>query len=98
MKLSLLLRPVQVALILFAAMSLQSLQGGSATWNLHPISDDWNTAANWTPNTVPNGPNDIATFEASSQTDVTISRSTEVNELIFSPGASGFTINVTEGR
>jgi hypothetical protein len=28
----------------------------SATWNLNPAGDDWNTAANWTPATVPNGP------------------------------------------
>ena len=26
------------------------------------LSGDWNTAANWMPNTVPNGPSDIATF------------------------------------
>src|SRR6266446_2574459 len=30
--------------------------GGSATWNLNPTSGDWNTATNWTPETVPNGP------------------------------------------
>ena len=44
------------------------------------------------------GRGDVATFETSNQTDVTISAATEVNELIFSPGASGFTINVTEGK
>ena len=65
----------------------------SATWNLNPISGDWNTPANWTPNTVPNGPNDIATFGLSNQTDITVSiQGTEVNELIFAPGASPFTI------
>lgn len=34
----------------------------STTWDLNPTSGDWNTAANWTPTTVPNGPTDIATF------------------------------------
>jgi hypothetical protein len=29
---------------------------GSAQWNLNPISGDWNTAENWTPMAVPNGP------------------------------------------
>jgi hypothetical protein len=43
----------------------QNAHAGSATWNLDPISSDWNIAANWTPNTVPNGPDDIATFELS---------------------------------
>ena len=73
--------------------SLTAAYADSATWNLNPISGDWNTAANWTPNTVPNGPNDVATFEASNQTDITLSRvPTEVNELVFNPGASAFTI------
>src|SRR5262245_37995164 len=73
-------------------------EAGSATWSANPISGDWNNPANWTPNTVPNGPNDVATFGASNQTDVIISSSTELNELIFSPDASGFTINVTENQ
>jgi len=37
-----------------------------ATWNLNPTSSDWNTAANWTPNTVPTG---TATFEVSNTTN-----------------------------
>jgi autotransporter-associated beta strand protein len=86
-----------IFLILTSAFILDA-HAASATWSANPIGSDWNTAANWTPNTVPNGPNDVATFEASNQTDVTISTFTEVNELVFSPGASGFTINVTEGR
>jgi hypothetical protein len=28
----------------------------SAQWNFNPVSGDWNTAANWTPTTVPDGP------------------------------------------
>ena len=38
---------------------------GSATWNLDPINENWNDAANWMPNTVPNGPADVATFGVS---------------------------------
>jgi hypothetical protein len=34
---------------------------GSATWKLNPGSGDWNTASNWMPATVPNGPSDVAT-------------------------------------
>src|SRR5437588_11015056 len=34
---------------------------GSGTWILNPINDDWNTAANWSSDTVP-GPLDEATF------------------------------------
>jgi len=44
---------------------------GSATWNLNPTSGDWNTASNWTPNTVPNSPTDTATFGVSNITTIT---------------------------
>ena len=73
--------------------ALNAVYADSATWSMTPISNDWSTAANWTPNTVPNGPDDIATFGLSHHPDVFVSTNTEVNELIFSPGASPFTIN-----
>jgi hypothetical protein len=60
----------------------------SAEWDLDPISGDWNTAANWTPNGVPNGPADIATFGLSHTTDVSISANTEVNSIIFTSAAT----------
>lgn len=60
----------------------------SAQWSLNPTSSDWNTAANWTPVTVPNGPADIATFGLSNTTDVSISASTEVNEIVFTAAAT----------
>jgi hypothetical protein len=59
-----------------------------AQWNLDPISGDWNTAANWTPNDVPNGPADVATFGLSNTTNVSISTNTEVNSLVFTSGAA----------
>ena len=65
---------------------------GSATWNLNTASGDWNTATNWTPATVPNGPADIATLGVSNSTDVSVSTATEVDGIIFNPGASVFTI------
>jgi autotransporter-associated beta strand protein len=65
----------------------------SAQWDLDPISGDWNTAANWTPISVPNGPGDTATFGLSNTTDVSISANTEVNGITFTPGASAFVIN-----
>jgi hypothetical protein len=59
----------------------------SAEWDLNPISGDWNTAVNWTPDGVPNGPADIATFGLSNTIDVSISENTEVNSIIFTPDA-----------
>src|SRR5438445_1995208 len=61
---------------------------GSATWDLNPGSGTWNTAANWTPMTIPNGPADTATFALSNTTNVSISANTEVNGITFTPAAT----------
>jgi autotransporter-associated beta strand protein len=71
---------------------------GSAIWDLSPGSGDWNTAANWTPMTVPNGSGDTATFGLSNTTDVSISANTTVNHIIFTPVATnGYTITASPG-
>lgn len=68
---------------------------GNATWGPNPISGDWNTAANWTQNTVPNGAGDIATFGKSAVTDLSINTtSVEVSNIIFKRGADAYTITV----
>jgi autotransporter-associated beta strand protein len=67
---------------------------GSAHWKTNPTSGDWNTAANWMPATVPNGPLDTASFATSSQTAVSLSANTEVNMLFYRPGASAFVTTV----
>jgi autotransporter-associated beta strand protein len=64
----------------------------SATWNLDPPSGIWNMATNWTPASVPNGPSDVATFELSSETNVSFSAVTEIDGIVFNPGANAFTI------
>jgi autotransporter-associated beta strand protein len=78
-------------ILLFAA---KSGYAGNATWNNNPANGDWNTATNWTPNTVPGG-SDIATFNSSNITDITISEYSEVLEILFNPGASSFTYTVS---
>lgn len=95
-------RPVKLSfkVIIISALSLPLLfcvsvstgMAGSATWNLNPISSDWNTAANWTPATVPNGVNDVATFDASSITNVTVSSSVQVSNIVFNAGAPAYSI------
>jgi autotransporter-associated beta strand protein len=70
----------------------------SATWDLNPGSGDWNTAANWTPMGVPNGPADIATFALSNTTNVSISANTEVNGITFTSAAKNpYFIRVSSG-
>ncbi len=65
---------------------------GSATWGTNPTSGDWNTAANWTPQTVPNTASDIASFATSNQTQIAVSALTEIGGIDFSQGADAFTI------
>ncbi len=57
-----------VVFVPFLLSAASTAFAGSATWNLNPTSGDWNTAANWTPATVPNGPADTATFDISNTT------------------------------
>src|ERR1051325_6606187 len=94
MKPSFLLRLVPLALTVCAVASLPSAHAGSATWNLNPVDNDWNNPANWTPQTVPNGPNDVATFGQSNITAISISAGAEVNTITFAPGARAFPITV----
>jgi hypothetical protein len=70
---------------------------GSAQWDLDPISGDWNTAANWIPNGVPNGPADTATFGFSNTTAVSISEDTEVNGIITPAATNHYSITVSSG-
>ncbi len=80
-------------LLLFSSQSFSF--AGSATWQLHPTTGDWDTAANWTPATVPNNPSDIATLGVSSITSISISNYTPVNSIIFEAGASAYEITPT---
>ncbi|PYK12104.1 MAG: hypothetical protein DME65_05105 [Verrucomicrobia bacterium] len=75
-------------------LGIQTSHAGSAAWKASPASGDWNTPTNWRPQTVPNGPSDIATFAGSDTTSVSFSANTEVNGIAFNPGASAFTITV----
>jgi autotransporter-associated beta strand protein len=68
-------------------------QAGSATWNLNPTTGDWNTASNWTPATVPNGPADVASFATSAALNPLVDSNIELDRIVFNPGASAFTIS-----
>ncbi|MGH8092884.1 MAG: autotransporter-associated beta strand repeat-containing protein, partial [Chthoniobacterales bacterium] len=87
---------IRPTLALFACVTFLSAasaaRAGSATWNLNPTNSDWNTATNWTPNTVPDGPADTATFDLSNTAAVAFSATTEVNGIVFDSGASSYTI------
>ncbi len=76
----------------FFFLAHHGLQAGSATWNLNPISGDWNDPANWTPHTVPDAPGDVATFAASNITDIVVTGDITVGSIVYNTGAGAFTI------
>lgn len=68
------------------------LQAASGMWNLNPVDGDWNAPLHWSSLSVPNGPADIASFGLSNVTNVFLSANTEVDGIVFNPGASAYTI------
>lgn len=80
-----------------AAMLVLTAQfsfAGSASWLAAPQDSAWENPNNWTPGGPPDGPSDIATFAQSSQTDVNISTSKEVNSIVFTSNSHSFTLNI----
>ena len=90
---------IQLLLLLI----LQTAFARSATWSLNPTSNDWNTAENWTPPTIPNPEADTATFGPSNTINLTIGEwsdgsentVTRVGKVVFAEGAGAYTITVT---
>src|SRR5262245_57545076 len=78
--------------LLFLLPAAGTSFAGSATWKAAPATGDWNTAANWTPATVPNSPTDTATFATSNIMGVSLSAQIQLNSIVFNAGASAFTI------
>ena len=76
----------------FLFLTTQPIPAVSARWNADPISGDWNTAENWTPAGVPDGPADVATFGISNVTEVTPSTFVTLGGIVFEPGASSYDI------
>src|SRR5438105_14716801 len=76
---------------LLLLLTSQPSYAGSATWAQN-ASYSWDEAADWTPQTVPDGPSDTATFATSAQTFVYLSDgdTIDVNGITFDPGASAF--------
>jgi autotransporter-associated beta strand protein len=80
-----------MAMLVFS-LTTQIASAGSATWNAEPPLFVWDAATDWTPNTIPDGPDDIATFDVSDTTGVQVAFSRTINSIVFDPGASGFTL------
>ncbi len=79
---------VTFSLTLVLPLGVESSHADSATWLANPASRYWNTAANWMPNTVPNGPADTARFGVSTITAISVLDFIEVKSIEFDAGAS----------
>jgi hypothetical protein len=75
-------------------LSAQVSMAGSATWLSSPPDSAWENSNNWTAGGPPNGPSDIATFAQSSQTNVNISTSEEVNSIVFTSGCAAYDFSI----
>ena len=79
-----------IAAAIACLLFVHNSPAGNATWSSNPSSNDWNTAGNWVPQTVP-GPDDIGTFTTSTATSISVSTYTAVRGITFGAGASAFT-------
>jgi autotransporter-associated beta strand protein len=81
------------AVALLAAMPARAQD---ATWSTAPGSSNFNTAANWTPATVPTG---TAFFGASNTTSIAFQpfTTTSVGTLQFNPGAPAYSFTTENG-
>jgi autotransporter-associated beta strand protein len=78
-------------------LGLQVSQAGSATWRATPQSSIWNDASNWMPRTIPNGSGDVATFQPSSVTSISLAASITLDSAVFPDGLEAFTFNLLPG-
>src|SRR5262249_23015045 len=64
-----------------------------ATWLQSPVDGEWGRCENWTTQTVPNGPGDVATFSASSVTTINGGYCLPtLDSLVFYSTAGSYTI------
>jgi autotransporter-associated beta strand protein len=78
-------------------LGVQVCQAGSSTWRATPQSSSWNDSSNWMPHTVPDGSGDVATFQPSSISSISLAASIALDSAVFLDGSGAFTVNVPPG-
>ncbi|HEY3032913.1 MAG TPA: hypothetical protein VGJ68_22445, partial [Bradyrhizobium sp.] len=80
------------ALVAVAALLPDVARAQNATWLAAPATNNFNTATNWNPATVPTG---TAFFDTSNTTSLTFSNAfTVVGGWTFNPGASAYSFTI----
>src|SRR5436305_7241021 len=67
------------------------------TWD-GSSSTDWNTAANWTPATVPNSPTAAVNFTGTALGTINISASVQAQSLTFTNPTGNYTLTSSVGQ
>src|SRR5438874_8621446 len=87
-------------IVLLLLSTTGNVQAGSASWS-GQLNSNWNVFQNWSPQTVPNGPSDIATLGGTFNRTVYLSANVQVNAITFpkpfSPSAVNYGITVNPG-
>src|ERR1051326_299882 len=90
---------VTPAICALVSLTATAAHAGSATWS-GQLNSNWNVSQNWSPQTVPNGPNDVATLGGSNNRDVYLSANTEVYGITFPkplfPTAVNYLVTVSQ--
>jgi autotransporter-associated beta strand protein len=76
--------------LLLVAASSGPVHAQDATWQVNPATGNFNTATNWTPNSVPSG---TATFGFTNTPNVSFSAFTTVDAIVFAGGAPAYTLS-----
>ncbi|MDQ3200082.1 MAG: hypothetical protein M3Q46_13030, partial [Verrucomicrobiota bacterium] len=84
-----------VVLALFASLVARPAQACDGTWKLDPVDDNWNNAANWSDNCVPD---DVPHFGVSNLVDITVTEGAFPSNLDFQVGASSYIFTVPARR
>ncbi|MFD0892929.1 autotransporter-associated beta strand repeat-containing protein [Luteolibacter ambystomatis] len=71
---------------------------GSAQWLAAPTTGYWNTAANWSPATVPSSLTDTAIFGASGLTSISFSADVPLGSLVFNNNAPAYALTIGPSR
>lgn len=79
-------------LVLASGMSIQPAAALDGTWLLTPFNNDFNFGPNWDGGSLPTG---TASFGTSRTTDITITSSATLGEIVLNPGASNYTFSTT---
>ena len=83
-------RSIRAALLAGTALTALPAMAQDATWLANPGSSNFNSAANWSPSSVPSG---TAFFGVSNTTTVDITAATTLGGFTFNPGASDYRFN-----